>query len=480
MKNSPVLYKNLRNYAKTDFYPFHMPGHKRRMQWAGASSFPNPYEIDITEIEGFDNLHHPEGIIRESMDWAASLYGAHKTYYLINGSSSGILSAVSGTVPDSGTILISRNCHKSVYHGIYLKSLKSEYIYPQYSEEYGIQCGLDPEEIELMLKKNRDISAVLMVSPTYDGIVSDVKAVSEICHKNHIPLIVDEAHGAHFRYGDIFPVPALESGADVVIQSVHKTLPCFTQSALLHLREGYIDTEKIERYLQIYQSSSPSYVLMAGIERGLLWMEQEEGREKMKEFSASLRKLRQDLKNMRNLKIPGREIVGTQNIFDLDISKIIISVKGTDITGPRLAERLRNEYHLEMEMWTEDYVTAITTVMDTKEGLNRLREGLLTIDRELKPSEIPESVYPRSWKSRPAVTIHEAWNRSSEQVPLRQSRGRISAEFLYLYPPGIPLIAPGELITEEIIETVMRYKEERLPVQGLKDRTTETISVLSP
>ena len=183
---------------------------------------------------------------------------------------------------------------------------------------------------------------------------------------------------------------------------------------------------------------------------------------------------------MRNLKIPGREIVGTKNIFDLDISKIIISVKGTDITGPRLAERLRNEYHLEMEMWTEDYVTAITTVMDTKEGLNRLREGLLTIDRELKPSEIPESVYPRSWKSRPAVTIHEAWNRSSEQVPLRQSRGRISAEFLYLYPPGIPLIAPGELITEEIIETVMRYKEERLPVQGLKDRTTETISVLSP
>ena len=339
MKNSPVLYKNLRNYAKTDFYPFHMPGHKRRMQWAGASSFPNPYEIDITEIEGFDNLHHPEGIIRESMDWAASLYGAHKTYYLINGSSSGILSAVSGTVPDSGTILISRNCHKSVYHGIYLKSLKSEYIYPQYSEEYGIQCGLDPEEIELMLKKNRYISAVLMVSPTYDGIVSDVKAVSEICHKNHIPLIVDEAHGAHFRYGDIFPVPALESGADVVIQSVHKTLPCFTQSALLHLREGYIDTEKIERYLQIYQSSSPSYVLMAGIERGLLWMEQEEGREKMKEFSASLRKLRQDLKNMRNLKIPGREIVGTKNIFDLDISKIIISVKGTDITGPRLAER---------------------------------------------------------------------------------------------------------------------------------------------
>ena len=267
MKNSPVLYKNLRNYAKTDFYPFHMPGHKRRMQWAGASSFPNPYEIDITEIEGFDNLHHPEGIIRESMDWAASLYGAHKTYYLINGSSSGILSAVSGTVPDSGTILISRNCHKSVYHGIYLKSLKSEYIYPQYSEEYGIQCGLDPEEIELMLKKNRYISAVLMVSPTYDGIVSDVKAVSEICHKNHIPLIVDEAHGAHFRYGDIFPVPALESGADVVIQSVHKTLPCFTQSALLHLREGYIDTEKIERYLQIYQSSSPSYVLMAEIGR---------------------------------------------------------------------------------------------------------------------------------------------------------------------------------------------------------------------
>lgn len=483
MNDLPLLYKKLSQYSHTDFYPFHMPGHKRQMR------FPNPYEMDITEIDGFDNLHHPEGIIKESMEWAASVYGADRTYYLVNGSSSGILGAISGVVPDGGRILMSRNCHKAAYHGVFLKNLKADYLYPQFDEEYGVQCGLSPEKIRFMLKKGRDISAVFVVSPTYDGIVSDIKSISEICHANGVPLIVDEAHGAHFRYGSLFPVSALELGADVVIQSVHKTLPCFTQSALLHLKEGYVDREGIEKYLQIYQSSSPSYILMAGIERGIWWMEQEEGKEKMREFSSCLLELRESLKKMRHLKLMGRELVGKKEIFDIDISKIIISVKGTGISGVQLCDRLRSKYHLEMEMCTEDYVTAITTVMDTKEGFKRLENALLEIDEcvgRTKESKkwarlqqvCQDSVCPDTWQAQPVMTIHEAWNGQKQSVPLKMSVGSIAGEFVYLYPPGIPVIAPGERITKDIIDTITRYKENNLPVQGMKDLKSEHITVL--
>lgn len=472
----PVLYNNLKRYMDTDFYPFHMPGHKRQRQWTGALDFPSPYGIDITEIHGFDNLHHPEGIIRESMEWAASVYGADRTYYLVNGSSCGILSAVSGVVPYGGTLLMGRNCHKAAYHGVFLNFLKTKYVYPQFLEEYGVQCGLSPEKIHWMLKKDPNISAVFIVSPTYDGVVSDVKTIAEICHGQGIPLIVDEAHGAHFRYGSIFPTSALELGADVVIQSVHKTLPCFTQSALLHVREGYVDRERIERYLQIYQSSSPSYVLMAGIEMGIWWMEQEEGKKRMADFSDRLLRLRRELKNMRNLKLMGRELAGSRDIYDIDVSKIIVSARKTHITGAELCGRLREEYHLEMEMCTEDYVTAITTVMDTEEGLDRLREAFLSIDKSLECGRGLETdgnkTHEKSdegWAPLQAATIHEAWNAPGEKVPLKESCGRISAGFVYVYPPGIPIIAPGEIFTENIVSTILRYREEGLCVQGAEE-----------
>ncbi len=475
MSNNPELYKKLMEYNTTDYYPFHMPGHKRQ--------FPGLYGMDITEIEGFDNLHHPEGIIKESMEWVASLYGADRSYYLINGSSGGILSAISGIVPDYGTILMSRNCHKAAYHGVILKHLKTVYIYPQFMEEYGIQCGLSPEKIEELLKKNREVKGVFVVSPTYDGIVSDIAAISHVCHKYNIPLIVDEAHGAHFRYSHEFPKSALELGADVVIQSVHKTLPCFTQSALLHIKGNYVDREKIEWYLQVYQSSSPSYLLMSGIERGIWWMEQEEGKRKMKEFLSCLSLLRRELKDMRNLKILDRQEIGKKDIYDIDVSKIIISVGNTGISGIDLSERLRKKYHLEMEMCTIDYVTAIASVMDTKEGLIRLKEALLSIDSSFdlrKDRDRKRGLYedPKRWEARPIAAMYEAWGGRKEQIPLRNSVGKTAAEFVYLYPPGIPIVAPGELITEYIVQTIMEYKKAGLPVQGMQDTANGFIYVL--
>lgn len=524
MRREELLVNRLMEYGKSDMYPFHMPGHKRAPgrlpgdeagsapedgagYWPGRMpGFPDPYTIDITEIAGFDNLHHPEGILKDSMEWAAGLYGADETYYLVNGSTSGILSAVCGTVPRGGRILISRNCHKSVYHGIYLSQLKASYVYPHEIEGLGIQGGITAEDVDKMLKRYMDTQAVLIVSPTYDGVVSDIEAIARVVHGAGLPLIVDEAHGAHFRFGDMFPVSALELGADAVVQSVHKTMPSLTQTALLHIRcsrpDGgcYADREGIDRYVHMVQSSSPSYVLMAGIEKGIYQMEHMD----MEPYRNHLRALRDRLASMTRLRLVDADIKGQAGVYDLDVSKIVVSTRGSGLTGAALDDILRREYHLEMEMCGADYVTAITTAMDSPEGIKRLGDALVQIDcglrtcreeicragagreKECRTEAGPEngcragenqaSVY--SMRSDTAMTICDAMDAGKKVLRIQDSEGCVSGEFVYIYPPGIPIIAPGEWISRRILDVILGYIEAGLPVQGPSDPSLKTIRVV--
>ena len=502
MRQEELLINRLAAYARSDMYPFHMPGHKRRtgpedsFMNSCVDSFTNPFAVDITEIEGFDNLHHPEGILKDSMKWAADVYGADQTYYLINGSTGGILAAVCGSVPRGGRILVSRNCHKSVYHGICLNQLKTSYVYPQEIEGLGIQGGITAEDVDRMLNRYMDTQAVLIVCPTYDGIVSDIEAIARIVHRAGLPLIVDEAHGAHFRYDAMFPVSALDLGADVVIQSVHKTLPSLTQTALLHIKcnrpDGgcYADRERIDRYIHMVQSSSPSYVLMASIEHSIYQMEQTD----TAPYGKQLHRLRRRLGQMRHLRLADTGLIGQAGIRDLDISKIVVSTRGTCLypaedgltgfTGAQLDDILRREYHLEMEMCGADYVTAITTVMDSGEGLERLGDALTRIDSQLtdagyKPdgrSGNQKSVY--SMRCDTAMSMGEAMEEKMASVGLEDSAGCISGEFVYIYPPGIPIVAPGEWISRPILEVILEYRDKGLPVQGPADQSLRTIRVV--
>ena len=491
MRQEELLINRLAAYARSDMYPFHMPGHKRRtgpeesFMNSCTDSFTNPFAVDITEIEGFDNLHHPEGILKDSMKWAADVYGADQTYYLINGSTGGILAAVCGSVPRGGRILVSRNCHKSVYHGICLNQLKTSYVYPQEIEGLGIQGGITAEDVDRMLNRYMDTQAVLIVCPTYDGIVSDIEAIARIVHRAGLPLIVDEAHGAHFRYDAMFPVSALDLGADVV-----------TQTALLHIKcnrpDGgcYADRERIDRYIHMVQSSSPSYVLMASIENSIYQMEQTD----TAPYGKQLHRLRRRLGQMRHLRLADTGLIGQAGIRDLDISKIVVSTRGTCLypavdgltgfTGAHLDDILRREYHLEMEMCGADYVTAITTVMDSGEGLERLGDALTRIDTQLtdagyKPdgrSGNQKSVY--SMRCDTAMSMGEAMEEKMASVGLEDSAGCISGEFVYIYPPGIPIVAPGEWISRPILEVILEYRDKGLPVQGPADQSLRTIRVV--
>ena len=309
------LYSRLKEYSESDYYPFHMPGHKRN---AGLTDAVLPYLIDITEIEGFDDLHHAEGILKEAQGRAAVLYGADETHYLINGSTVGILSAVMGCTHKGARILMARNCHKSVYNAVYLNELRPVYVYPQLYRENELNGPITPEEIEQKLEINDAIDAVVITSPTYDGVVSDIKRIADIVHRKGIPLIVDEAHGAHFGFHPYFPDNANVLGADVVIHSLHKTLPALTQTALLHINGRITNRKRIRQYLDIFQSSSPSYVLMAGIDE-CIRMLQSRGQEVFQNYVEQLKWARDKLSKLEYLSLFEAE--------EYDRSKIVISVK---------------------------------------------------------------------------------------------------------------------------------------------------------
>ena len=509
-EKQPGLLERLTEYAGSDAYPFHMPGHKRREITDGIpGGFPDPYGIDITEIDGFDNLHHAEGILKDAMDEAAAIYGTDRSWYLVNGSTCGILSAVFATTENGGKILTARNCHKAVYHAICLNRLEAEYLYPEEITEFGINGGIRAEDVRKALEKDAihcagnsgdvrgkitKIQAVLITSPTYEGVVSDIRVIADVAHEYGIPLIVDEAHGAHLEYADqchSFPKSALEYGADIVIQSLHKTLPCFTQTAILHVKGKLVDQDRISRYLSMFQTSSPSYLFMAGMERCIRYMDGD-GRNEMIRYEKRLERFMERMEGLQVLEVLDREICGKyRTVAGWDPSKIVVStMRAEDFHGEELAETLRRKYHLEMEMTAPEYVIAMTSLMDTEEGFERLGTALLEIDgalrrrtesgrKEKAASETPEGLESKVSHPVRRMLICEAMDADTERTAFQDTVGKVSAEFVYLYPPGIPIIAPGEVFTDAIVEKIMAYKAAGLLVQGPADPDADVILTLS-
>ena len=475
------LYEKLIDYHKKDYYPFHMPGHKRNPFSLEKNL---PWKIDITEIEGFDNLHHPEEIIQRSQKSAAELYGSRECFFSVNGSTAALLASISAAVRPGGKILLGRNCHKSVYHGIYLRGLKSVYVYPSFVHEFQMNGGVCPEEVKKALEKEPDIEAVLITSPTYDGVVSNIEEISNIVHEREIPLIVDEAHGAHFMFSDFFPKSAIELGADLVIQSLHKTLPSLTQTALLHQCSDRIDRDEIQKFMGIYQSSSPSYVLMASIDWCIGFLK-EDSKEAYPPYISRLMKLREQLKELHHFYLVGREIVGRNNIYDFDLSKLLLYIKDEDMNGHELGCILRKNDHLEMEMEADRYILGISSVFDTEKGMERLNSAMRRIDSQYvskKRRNFQEKIVIESrdgfYKAIQKLTISEAMGSPVKKIPLFQSEGKISGEFVYLYPPGIPLIVPGEIITGEILENLRKYRSQGLKIQGMADFEGKMIKIV--
>lgn len=470
------LYDSLLKYKDEGYYPMHMPGHKRNTE---LLTMVNPYSIDITEIEGFDNLHRPEGILKSGMESWAKLYGSRETYYLVGGSSAGILAGISACTDRGDKILVGRNCHKSVYHAIYLKGLRPVYLYPGRIKSFGINGSISLEEIEELLKKEKDIKLIVITSPTYEGVISDVAGIAEAAHRHGIPLMVDEAHGAHLGlYPGVFK-GAVACGADIVVHSIHKTLPALTQSALLHANGGLVKREKLIRYLSIYQSTSPSYLLMAGMDKCRELLESR-GEELFSVYYSRLKEFYRAAEKFKNMRLLTDNIVRTEGAHAFDPSKLVLSVKGTDSTGKELYDKLFNTYKIQMEMVSGDYVLGMTSLGDRKEGFDRLLEALIEIDARLTETGAGEADEEETDFLPPlvAMSCEEALNAPVRTIALKDSRGFISAEYVYLYPPGIPLLVPGEEVTESLLLKITAYKSKGLAIQGLDDTEADRIKVI--
>lgn len=442
-----------------------MPGHKRR-----PIDFPNPYTIDITEIDGFDNLHHAEEILHDAQQRAADLYGAKRSFYLVNGSTCGLLAAICAAAPKKSRILVARNSHKAVYHGIFLNEYDAVYLYPEVAG-IGIQGQITAEAVEEKLTLYPDIAAVVITSPTYDGVVSDIRSIAQTVHRHGIPLIVDEAHGAHFGFGGGFPENAVKLGADVVIVSLHKTLPSFTQTALLHVCSDRIKEKDLAKYLGIFETSSPSYLFMAGMEK-CIRMVKDEGQELFGNYRKLLDDFYAKAGKLAHIHVLTKADLSECESYAFDDGKILMFPDPDYLNGKQLYDMLLSEYRLQMEMVTDKYVVAMTSIMDTSEGFDRLIHALYDIDQKLEQKKNRKSAVKLESRSiytenKKVMQMRDAEDAPQQEIPLEESVGKVSAGFVFLYPPGIPVIVPGEEINGKFVKDMKQCMQLGLDVEGL-------------
>ena len=379
---------------------------------------------------------------------------------------------------------MARNCHKAAYHAAYLRGLDIEYLYPEKEDIFGINGGIHEDIVEKALEEFQDIQAVMITSPTYDGVVSNVEKIAQIVHRKGIPLIVDEAHGAHFGFHEYFPKSSVEMGADLVIHSLHKTLPSLTQTALLHVNGNRVDRECLRRFLDIYQTSSPSYVFMAGMDSCVCLLEKRGG-ELFESLRRNLEVFYKQTESLGCIYLANHGLMGKSGIHDFDRSKLVISARNAGFTGNQLANLLRNRYHLELEMAGGSYGLALTSISDTEEGFLRLSEALKEIDACLE-NKIEKNTEKSTLtiediviKNEVWCRIHEALESPGESVLLEKAEGKICREFVYLYPPGIPMLVPGEIISREVLGKIRRLVREGYSVQGMADYSAEHIQVMN-
>lgn len=460
------LKDKLKEYSNSDIYPMHMPGHKRN-----AGLFSDVENIDVTEVEGLDNLHDPEGIIKESMDRVSSFLGTDKTYFLVNGSTVGVLAAIQSATDIGDEIIIGRNSHKSVYNAVEIRNLKPVYLYPESTGVF--DGGYNKEELEKLLEET-SAKTVVITSPTYEGVVSDIKGLAEAAHKNGAILIVDSAHGAHFCL-DGFPNPAYKEGADIVIESIHKTLPALTQTAVMHVMGERNNREKLERALATYQTSSPSYVFMASIDECFNIVEKD-GNKRAVELLKTLEKLRCDVNNTGKIFIPGEELAGNNEVYDYDLGKLVIDLSKTNITGVDLAKILRENYKFETEMANNKYVIAMTSISDDLEKVKAFGEALVEVSDGLEVAD--EEIRSERIVNEVKISPYEVMNKDFEEVALKDAKGRVAGDYIYKYPPGIPLIVPGEVVSDKLIKEVEKSLESGLQIKGITDKITSGIKVI--
>lgn len=483
--NAPIV-RAMRRYADDGALAFHTPGHKQ-----GLGAHPLLRELitdkglreEVSLMEELDNLQAPSHCILDAQRLAAELYGADAAWFMINGTTGAIHTMLLGTLSPGDKILVPRNAHRSMIGGILLAGAYPVFLQPEINTEYGIPMGLSKECITKGIEANPDAKALALLSPTYYGAASDIRGIAELVHSKGMLLLIDEAHGAHLRFSQKLPLSAMASGADLAAQSTHKLLGSLTQTSMLLGKTGRVDFDRIGAVSGLLQSTSPNYLLLASLDIARLQMA-EEGTFRVERAIGLADKLRKEIRSIHGLDCLGDECVGTPGSAGFDSTKLTVSVKGLGITGMEAETLLRHRFKLQCELSDPYNVLFIISMADTDHEAEKLLDGLRQLaaycgnSGRLKGDVLPLPLeLPGIPKLR--LTPREAFWAKTEHVPLKSSVGRISAEQLVFYPPGVPVLCPGEEISPDILEYALERKNMGFTVTGVEDASLETIKVVT-
>lgn len=469
-------------YVNNKTIPFHVPGHKKGQgMWNDFKNFVgiNVLSMDVTVFKQVDSLHKPTGAIKAAQELAADAYNADYTFFSIHGTSGAIQAMIMSVVGPGDKIIIPRNVHKSVTAGIILSGAAPVYMQPEIDNAVGVALNVTPETVENTLELNPDAKAVLIVNPTYYGVSTDIEKIVRIVHSYGIPLIVDEAHGPHLHFNSKLPISAVDAGADICSQSTHKIIGSMTQSSLLHVRKGFVDVNRVKTVMSLLQTTSPSYILLASLDaaRKQMVMEGEKLLDQTIELASYAR---ESINKIEGYYCFGDEVLNKKGAYAFDPTKITITCKDLGLSGYELERILAEKYFIQPEMSDLYNVLCVFSLGDTKETIDKLIYALKEISdvqccslrRKIEILDVPN--IPEQM-----LTPRDAFNSMTVSIPLSDSMGQISAEFLMAYPPGIPILCPGEMITKEIIDYVKALKEANLYVQGTEDPEVNNIKVVS-
>ncbi|MEW6400073.1 MAG: aminotransferase class I/II-fold pyridoxal phosphate-dependent enzyme, partial [Bacillota bacterium] len=456
--------------------------------------------VDATGVLGLDDLHQPGGVLQMAQELAARCFGADHTFFLVNGTSAGVHAMVLATCGPGEKIVVARNLHKSALAGLILSGAHPVYVQPELDAEFGIGMGVEAATIAAALEAHPGVRAVLVVNPTYYGVTADLQAIAAVTHRHDIPLLVDEAHGPHFRFHPALPTPALEAGADAAAQGVHKILSGLTQASLLHLRGPRVDATHMGDVLRVLQSTSASYLLMASLDAARAQMVRE-GRHLWDRALELAGLLREGVAAIPGLRTFGRERAGTPGFCDLDPTKVTVRVTGTGLTGPEAEHLLRYRHGIQAEMSDLFNLLFIVGYGNTREEVLHLLDALAALARQggrhgssgfpPEGTRQPDDRVRGQLSAAPLAAVpplppipplqalpREAFFRPSRSVPLERSRGCISAETVTCYPPGIPVLGPGEVVTPEVLDYLLAIRSAGLRISGPADADLRHLRVL--
>ena len=470
------IYSALTKYISENPLRLHMPGHAGiaealPLTWGKLAFF------DVTEIPGLDDLHLPTDVIDQARQLLAEAFGAEESFFLVNGATSGI-QALFLSLPANARVLIPRHAHRSFFGGMVLSGAEPVYLPPEVDEETGLSLATSLEAVENALQSNEAVAAVFLTSPTYYGTASNIEGIATAAHRRGIPLYVDEAHGSHYGFHPDYPIAALQAGADAVVHGLHKTLPVFNQGGALHLGHNFGPTDQITRAYSLLTTTSPSYPLLASMDLARHLMQQEgfdhleEARQLANEYSEKINQL------------PGLQCWGTRlsapGVTAIDPLKILVLTDARKMTGFEIGRRLRQQHHIRVEIEADHHILAMMSMFHRRSDWERFYRALQTITKELgdrkannrniKPVVPPAPVVIKSPR--------EAFYSQHKRVALSEARNRVSAEMVAVYPPGIPGLLPGEMITGEIWDYLNYVRQAGFRVQGPLDSHLETIAVL--